>query len=172
MEEEKLKTVGKVFDAVEKGIKAICIVLAAGFTITTLISVIARYILGAPIWWSEQFCRYLFIWMLMLYAPIIVRHNKNLGFDLVVSKLPAKAQDILWLLSETLVGVFGACYCVYTIQLCEKFSNKLMDGIRIPAPYMYSSRAVCGALLAIFSLELVINHIIAMKNGKKEGDSK
>ena len=167
-----MKTVGKVFDALEKGIKAICIVLAAGFTIMTLISVIARYVLSAPIWWSEQFCRYLFIWMLMIYAPIIVRHNKNLGFDLVVAKLPKMAQEITWLLSEILTGVFGVCYCVYTIQLCEKFSHKLMEGIRIPAPYMYSSQAVCGALLALFSLELVINHIIALKNGKKEGETK
>jgi len=37
---------------------------------------------------------------------------------------------------------------------------------------MYSSQAVCGALLAMFSLELVINHIIALKNNKKEGQSK
>ena len=167
-----MKTVGKVFDAVEKGIKAICIVLAAGFTITTLISVIARYILGAPIWWSEQFCRYLFIWMLMLYAPIIVRHNKNLGFDLVVAKLPKIVQEITWLISEALIGVFGACYCYYTLQLCEKFSHKIMEGIRIPAPVMYSAQAVCGALLAVFSLELVINHIIALKNNKKEGENK
>lgn len=167
-----MKTIGKAFDALEKGIKGICGILAAGFTVMTLISVIARYILGAPIWWSEQFCRYLFIWMLMLYAPIIVRHNKNLGFDLVVAKLPQKAQDILWLVCEILTGFFGACYCIYTIQLCEKFATKLMDGIRIPAPYMYASQAVCGALLFAFSLEVVINHIIAMKNGNKEGESK
>ena len=167
-----MKTIGKAFDALEKGIKVICGCLAAGFTIMTLISVVYRYLLQSPIWWSEQFCRYLFVWMRMLYAPIIVRHNKNLGFDVLVNKLPAKAQDILWLFSEILTGFFGACYCVYTIQLCEKFSNKLMDGIRIPAPIMYSSQAVCGALLFLFSLELVINHIIALKNNKKEDETK
>lgn len=167
-----MKTIGNTLDVLEKGIKTVCCALAAGFTVMTLISVIARYVLGAPIWWSEQFCRYLFVWMLMLYAPIIVRHNKNLGFDLVVSKLPKMVQEITWLMCEVLIGVFGACYCVYTIQLCEKFSSKLMDGIRIPAPIMYASQAVCGALLALFSLEVVINHIIALKNGKKEEETK
>lgn len=167
-----MKTIGKAFDALEKGIKVICGFLAAGFTIMTLISVIARYVLSSPIWWSEQFCRYLFIWMLMLYAPIIVRHNKNLGFDLVVAKLPKIVQEITWLISEALIVVFGACYCYYTLQLCEKFSHKIMEGIRIPAPVMYSAQAVCGALLAVFSLELVINHIIALKNNKKEGENK
>ena len=37
---------------------------------------------------------------------------------------------------------------------------------------MYSSQAVCGALLFLFSLELVINHIIALKNNKKEDETK
>ena len=93
-------------------------------------------------------------------------------FDLVVAKLPKIVQEITWLISEALIGVFGACYCYYTLQLCEKFSHKIMEGIRIPAPVMYSAQAVCGALLAVFSLELVINHIIALKNNKKEGENK
>ena len=167
-----MNTITKTFDGLERVIKAVCSVLVVGFTGMPLIQVIARYVLSAPIWWSEQFCRYLFIWMLMLYAPIIVRHNKNLGFDLVVAKMPKIVQEITWLISEALIGVFGACYCYYTLQLCEKFSHKIMEGIRIPAPVMYSAQAVCGALLAVFSLELVINHIIALKNNKKEGENK
>lgn len=163
-----MKTISKAFDALEKGIKGICGVLATGFTMMTLVSVVARYLLKNPIWWSEQFCRYLFVWMLMLYAPVIVRHSKNLGFDLIVAKLPQKAQDFLQLLCEALIGVFGICYCVYTIQLCEKFANKLMDGIRIPAPIMYSSQAVCGALLFLFSIEVVAKRIVELKNNKKE----
>ena len=107
--------------------------------------------------------------MLMLYAPLIVRKGKNLGFDLVVTKLPYMVQEILQLVCEILIGLFGALYCVYTIQLCEKFANKLMEGIRIPAPIMYASQAVCGALICIFSIEVIVNHIIALKNSKKEG---
>ena len=83
-----MKSIKKIFDAVENVIKAVCCSLVCGFTVMTLISVIARYVLHAPIWWSEQFCRYLFIWMLMMYAPLIVRKGKSLGFDLVVTKLP------------------------------------------------------------------------------------
>ena len=164
-----MKTIKKIFDAVENVIKAVCCILVCGFTVMTLISVIARYVLHAPIWWSEQFCRYLFIWMLMLYAPLIVRKGKNLGFDLVVTKLPYMVQEILQLICEILIGLFGALYCVYTIQLCEKFANKLMEGIRIPAPIMYASQAVCGALICIFSIEVIVNNIIALKNSKKEG---
>lgn len=167
-----MHAIKKVFDAVERGIKAVCCTLACGFTVMTLISVIARYVLRSPIWWSEQFCRYLFVWMLMLYAPIIVRKGKNLGFDLVVTKLPHMVQEVLQLICEALIGTFGAFYCVYTIQLCIKFSHKLMEGIRIPAPVMYISQAVCGALICIFSIEVIANHVIALKNEKKEGSDK
>ena len=103
-----MKSIKKIFDAVENVIKAVCCSLVCGFTVMTLISVIARYVLHAPIWWSEQFCRYLFIWMLMMYAPLIVRKGKNLGFDLVVTKLPYMVQEILQLICEILIGLFGA----------------------------------------------------------------
>ncbi len=164
-----MKTIKVLLDKVESVIKAVCCILVCGFTALTLISVIARYILHAPIWWSEQFCRYLFIWMLMLYAPLIVRKGKNLGFDLIVTKFPFMVQEILQLVCEILIGIFGGFYCVYTIQLCIKFSNKLMEGIRIPAPIMYGSQAVCGALICIFSIEVIINHIISLKSDKKKG---
>ena len=134
MEVCNLNTITKTFDGLERVIKAVCSVLVVGFTGMTLIQVIARYVLSAPIWWSEQFCRYLFIWMLMLYAPVIIRHGQNLGFDLFVKRLPKKAQDILLLVCEILIGAFGGCYAFYSIQLCEKFANKIMEGIRLPAP--------------------------------------
>ena len=98
-----LKAIGKIFDVLEKILKNICGALVVGFTGITLVAVIARYVLNSPIWWSEQLCRYLFIWMLMLYFPIIVRHEQNLGFDVLVKRLPKKFQDISWLICNMLI---------------------------------------------------------------------
>ena len=58
-----MKAIGKIFDVLEKILKNICGALVVGFTGITLVAVIARYVLNSPIWWSEQLCRYLFIWI-------------------------------------------------------------------------------------------------------------
>ena len=156
-----LKAIGKIFDVLEKILKNICGALVVGFTGITLVAVIARYVLNSPIWWSEQLCRYLFIWMLMLYFPIIVRHEQNLGFDVLVKRLP-----------NMLICAFGGFYFAYTVQLCQKFNaaHKYLDGIHLPASFMYSSQAVGAALLVLFSLEVVINLFIKIVHENKDGE--
>ena len=158
-------------DGLEKVLKALSMVLILGFTVMTLIQVISRYVFGHPIWWGEQFCRYLFVWMIMLYMPVIVRHNRNLGFDVVVKLLPKKAQDLLWLFCEILIGAFGAYYCWHSIDLCIRFGHKFMEGLRVPAPVMYGSQVVGAAALTLFSIELVVKHIIDIAHGRLEGEN-
>ena len=163
-----MKTVGKVFDAVEKVLSAISGTLLVTFTLLTLVQVVMRYVFEMPLSWSEQLSRYLFIWMIMLYMPVIMRHGNNLGFDLIINKLPQKAQDIFWLICETLIGIFAGLYCYYSIQLCIKFSKKVLVGLGIKANWVYSAQIIGAGLLCLFCIELIINRIIAMTKQKKE----
>ncbi|MEI3086347.1 MAG: TRAP transporter small permease subunit [Oscillospiraceae bacterium] len=105
--------------------------LVVGFTGITLVAVIARYVLDSSIRWSEQLCRYLFIWMLMLYFPIIVRHEQNLGFDVLVKRLPRSFR--IWLICNMPICAFGGFDFAYTVQLCQKFNaaHKYLDGIHL-----------------------------------------
>lgn len=163
-----MKTVGKAFDAVEKVLCALSGTLLVIFTLLTLVQVVLRYVFEMPLSWSEQLARYLFIWMLMLYMPVLMRRGNNLGFDLIISHFSEKAQDIFWLVCETLIAGFAGLYCYYSIQLCIKFSKKVLVGLGIKANWVYSAQIVGAGLLCLFSIELIINRIIAMKNGKKE----
>ena len=167
-----MKTVGKVFDRVELALKWISGLLLVAFTLLTLAQVISRYIFAMPLSWSEQLARYMFIWMLMLYFPIIVRHEQNLGFDVLVKRLPKKFQDISWLICNMLICAFGGFYFAYTVQLCQKFNaaHKYLDDIHLPASFMYSSQAVGAALLVLFSLEVVINLFIKIIHENKDGE--
>ncbi len=163
-----MKTVGKAFDAVEKVLCALSGTLLVIFTLLTLVQVVLRYVFEMPLSWSEQLARYLFIWMLMLYMPVLMRRGNNLGFDLIISHFSEKAQDIFWLACETLIAGFAGLYCYYSIQLCIKFSKKMLVGLGIKANWVYSAQIVGAGLLCLFCIELIINRIIAMKNGKKE----
>jgi len=163
-----VKTVGKAFDAVEKVLCALSGTLLVIFTLLTLVQVVLRYVFEMPLSWSEQLARYLFIWMLMLYMPVLMRRGNNLGFDLIISHFSEKAQDIFWLVCESLIAGFAGLYCYYSIQLCIKFSKKVLVGLGIKANWVYSAQIVGAGLLCLFCIELIINRIIAMKNGKKE----
>ena len=163
-----MKTVGKAFDAVEKVLCALSGTLLVAFTLLTLVQVVMRYVFEMPLSWSEQLARYLFIWMLMLYMPVLMRRGNNLGFDLIISHFSEKAQDIFWLVCETLIAGFAGLYCYYSIQLCIKFSKKVLVGLGIKANWVYSAQIIGAGLLCLFCIELIINRIIAMTKQKKE----
>ena len=163
-----MKAVGKAFDKLEAALKIISGVLLVGFVILTLIQVIMRYVFKNPLSWSEQLARYMFIWMLMLYMPVIMRHGNNLGFDLIISRFSKKAQNIFWIICEAMIAAFAALYCVYSVQLCIKFSRKTLVGLGIKANWVYSAQIVGAFLLCIFSLELVINRILATARKEDE----
>lgn len=164
-----MKIIGKAFDSLEKALKIICGVLLVGFVVLTLIQVVMRYVFGNPLSWSEQLARYMFIWMLMLYMPVIMRHGNNLGFDLIINRLSKKAQNVFWIICEMLIAAFAALYCTYSVQLCIKFSRKTLVGLGIKANWVYSAQIVGAALLFLFSLELVINRILkAMGKGDEK----
>ena len=163
-----MKTVGKAFDAVEKVLCALSGTLLVAFTLLTLVQVVMRYVFEMPLSWSEQLARYLFIWMLMLYMPVLMRRGNNLGFDLIISHFSEKAQDIFWLVCEALIAGFAGLYCYYSIQLCIKFSKKVLVGLGIKANWVYSAQIVGAGILCLFCIELLINRIIEMKNQKKE----
>lgn len=164
-----MKIIGKAFDSLEKVLKIICGVLLVGFVALTLIQVVMRYVFGNPLSWSEQLARYMFIWMLMLYMPVIMRHGNNLGFDLIINRLSKKAQNVFWIICEMLIAAFAALYCTYSVQLCIKFSRKTLVGLGIKANWVYSAQIVGAALLFLFSLELVINRILKIMG---KGDEK
>lgn len=155
-----MKIIGKAFDSLEKVLKIICGVLLVGFVALTLIQVVMRYVFGNPLSWSEQLARYMFIWMLMLYMPVIMRHGNNLGFDLIINRLSKKVQNVFWIICEMLIAAFAALYCTYSVQLCIKFSRKTLVGLGIKANWVYSAQIVGAALLFLFSLELMINRIL------------
>lgn len=61
----------KVLAKIIRVIEYILMVLLAAALIIITLQVLFRYILAAPLNWSEQTARCLFIWMIMLAVPVL-----------------------------------------------------------------------------------------------------
>jgi len=158
----------KAFDALEKIIRFICYVLFGGFHILVFIQVFTRYVMGNSLTWTEQAARYMFIWMVMLFVPIVTRGMDNLSFDVILGKLPKKVKDITLTVSDALIGLFAAYWCYWSIQLCIASQGRVFQGLRVAKNLVFSAQTVGSFLLFLFSVELVVNRIKAMKAANKE----
>ena len=54
------------------------------------IQVFCRYVLNAPITWSEELATYLFAWLIFFGATVTVRRNEVPALRIIVKSLPPR----------------------------------------------------------------------------------
>lgn len=147
----------KVLAKIIRVIECILMVLLAAALIIITLQVLFRYILAAPLNWSEQTARCLFIWMIMLAVPVLFYRKGAVAFDLLVDMMPRKAQDVLKIIVELLVLGFAVFYLITSIQLCIQTGSRILSGIEIPMNLLYSAPPVA----MIITILVVIPQIAA-----------
>jgi len=157
----------KTFDVMEKILQTIITSMLFIFIGLVAMQVIWRYVLSDPLPWTEQAARYLFIWMLMLEMPILLRRKNNMAFDLLYNKFPVNVQKVVQILTLILVGAFGVVYFVVSLELCSRSLNKVAVGLNIPIVWVYAAQPVGAALLALTAVEQTIDSILEWTKKKE-----
>ena len=157
----------KIFDFIEKVVVFIITATMFVFIALVAVQVIWRYVLSNPLPWTEQAARYLFIWMLMLAMPILVRRKNNMAFDLLYNRFPVKVQKVVQILTLVLIAAFGCVYFKASMELCVKAANKTAIGLGIPMVWVYGAQPVGAGLLILTSLEQIVETVIGWVKKRK-----
>ena len=80
---------------IDRVVDAIAVVAFAGMFACVLGQVFFRYFLGAPLVWSDELARYLFIWASFLGWIIAARRRSHLTIDMLTMKLPPRGAAAL-----------------------------------------------------------------------------
>jgi|LSQX01.2.fsa_nt_gb TRAP-type C4-dicarboxylate transport system permease small subunit len=147
----------KFCDRVDAFLSSISFVLMVIFTILVAIQVFSRYAFNSPTTWTELLARYLFVWSIMLYMPIVYRKHANAAFTLFHEKLEGKKKQVIDAIIAIVV-LFCAVYMLYWgTAMCLKMTNKYIMGLktnlRIPMNLVYSAIPVGGVFLSLMCLE-------------------
>lgn len=145
-------------------------VMVIWFAIVLLVmaaQVVTRYVLNAPLTWSEEFSRYSFVWISYIGCAYCVGVDGHTNITAVISKLPPKVRNIVLCIGNGVV----ACVFVRILPIALNFIKKNgkfpTSMMRIPFRYLYYSLIV-GAVLTI--IQLVMKSILLFDKG--EGETK
>ncbi len=134
----------------EKVIKVLGVFLRILLIITVaLISfqIFSRYVLGKPTTWSEQLCRFMFIWMIMLGLPVLFYQKSFMAFDLILDKFPGKSREVVVLIIDIVICVFAVFWFYGAYSLCAGTMKKLTSGVRIHYYWLYGAQGVSALLI-------------------------
>lgn len=145
------------------------IVIVSGVMMVVLIAifgwlVFGRYVLNDTPTWVEQVSLLLVVWITFLGAAVGVRQNLHLSTDFVRDALPGPARVPLTLLAHAAMICLGVVMAFYGWELTTSSLDRIIPMLGIAEGWRDLPVAVCGVLMALFSLE----HLAAALRGQKD----
>ena len=124
--------------------------------------VFCRYVLFAPLPWSEQIPKYAMIWMGFLGASVGISRNRHIGFDILVSRLPSMIRKVTILAGRILILFFLAMMTIYGVNFAFAvgFSSKA-PMLPIPMFYLFLAVPVGGVFMI---LQTIVRLVLDIKN--------
>jgi TRAP-type C4-dicarboxylate transport system permease small subunit len=140
-------------------VRLACIALATVLFVIVVAAVVARYVFGQAVSWTEEVPRYLLIWISFLGAAAGVAKREHVGFDILFNAFPARVRRALGAAIGLLILGFGWIVLRYGIVFVQEFGGDLMETIPFRNHWYYVAMPVSGALLMLFALKTVVDSL-------------
>lgn len=159
-----LKFLDKHLEEVIMGI-FLTIIIAA-----MLLQIFCRYVLNDSLSWSEELCRYCYIWLMFLAFSFSISQNSDLRVDVLINMLPAavrKIADFIDLIICLAITGFLFYHSFGTVAAVVQ-SRELSVSLHLPMQYIYAASVVGYGLGTVRYIQRIIRFFSPVKAEDKE----
>ncbi len=107
----------RFFSLIDRTVEIIIIVSFISMVIVGGMQVVCRYGLKNSLSWSEEFQKFMHIWIIFLAIPLAYKKNAHIGMKVIFDKLNPNAQYFMNLLFDVLWLGFGGVLVYYTTRI-------------------------------------------------------
>lgn len=125
------------------------VVMTVAFVAALLLQVFYRYVLNAPLAWSEELATLLFVWATLLAAATAIRSGDTLRLTFVEDALTPRRAALLRAVQQVLVIVFGLVLILNGWRLAQLVWTNTSAAMGYPGWMLYLVVPVTGALLIL-----------------------
>ena len=152
-------------------IKIVLIVFGTVMTVLVITNVILRYGFTSGLTWSEEACRFLFIWTTFLGAILGESKGAHMRLDFIVDAFPGVSRKVVQVLA-LLVVLFLACLLVKGGYEVVATTWKMpTSALKIPKGSVYLGAPICFGYFVLSTIARIVQVIITpddRKAGKEE----
>lgn len=137
------------------------VLAGASFLVMVLLTcwqVFTRYILLNPSSWSEELVSYMFGWMSLFGASIVVGERGHMNIPILVDKMGAGARMSLSIFAEIVACLFAGVILVYGgVQITSLAMGQMTSSLGVPIGIFYIVLPVSGALNVVYTVLNIID---------------
>uniref|UniRef100_UPI00405720B1 TRAP transporter small permease n=1 Tax=Agathobacter sp. TaxID=2021311 RepID=UPI00405720B1 len=114
--------------------------------------VFTRYILGSPSSWSEELVSYLFAWMSLFGATLVVGERGHMNIPILIEKLNMGARKALAIFAEVIACLFAIVILIYGgVQITTLAMGQMTSSLGVPVGVFYVVMPISGVLMVIYT---------------------
>ena len=157
-EEEDMK---RFYDSLEKSLRIFLLVLVSGLVVTTVLQIVARFILMVSIPWTDELARYLMIWAAFVGLGVAYRKRELICVAFFREKLPPHLLKVALLVSDLLCSVFAIVIVIYGFKLSLLNAGQVSPSMRVSLGIVYAIIPFGCLLFLLFAFESVFSYFRA-----------
>ncbi len=143
-------------DWLERLLMSACGVCLIGFTSMTLLDVVAR-LLGHPLLWPQEVTSAFFIYGVFIGTAAATRRCEHLQLSAVTEAMGRRTRRLFEVINRLVIMAVGLCLISFGWEnFLTGFGSFRMPSM-LPIAYLYAPIPICGGLIALFSLEQIVN---------------
>ena len=148
-------------DGLEHVLMILCGVCLMAFTVSTFVDVVTRET-GHPLLWLQEVTSAFFTYGIFVGSAVATRRNDHLFLSALTEKMSGAPRRFFEVFNRSVVLLVGVGMFIFGWQnFMTGFGSFRMPSM-LPMSYLYVAIPLCGALVALFSLEQIVN---GLKNG-------
>ena len=120
--------------------------------------VLTRYILQNPSSWSEELVSYLFAWMALFGASLVVGERGHMNIPIVVERMGEKRRKFFAIFAELVALAFSAVILVYGgIQITSLAMGQMTSSLGLPIGVFYIILPLSGVLNIVYNILNIVD---------------
>ncbi len=146
----------RALDGLERVLMILCGVCLAAFCSSVLADVVTREI-GHPWLWLQEVTSAFFTYGIFIGTAVAVRRNDHLCLSAMADAMRGRWRTAAEVFNRGVVLLVGLGMAVFGWQNFLSGFNSFRMPSMTPIAYLYWPIPVCGLLVALFSLEQIVN---------------
>lgn len=158
---------GRMFYRIlNKSIRVLTILCLSVLTILVPIEVFLRYLFGKSLYITEEFTRYLMVWVVFLASSLAIREDSHISIGIFVNRFRGRTRSWINLLAQILLVTFLIFLIIEGVIALSFQMDQIIPSLGLPIFWFYLAIPV-GSFLMILNLLPKIWETLKVISGKK-----
>lgn len=155
----------KILHFIDNFVEWLVVSLYAGAICAVFLQVILRKFFNSPMMWPEEFARIIFVWLVYMGAPIVIKRKANIEVDYFVQYLSYSTRKILRITFTIVIILFSIFIGYLGWLMIVKYAHMTAYTMPISQAIWYLPIFLGSFMIAVNSIRLIPSILAETEEG-------